>query len=110
MDRAEAFDRPNIAAVGLDREHQTGADAVAINDDRAGAANSMFASDVGTGQPQRAAQKIRKQHARLDAAVVNDPVDLDAYRTRGGHAGGAPARVHADTSTRLASTPTRWRR
>ena len=41
-------------AVGLHREHETGADAVTVHQDRARAADAVFAADMGAGEAELA--------------------------------------------------------
>ena len=67
--RTQTFDRHDVGAVGPDGERQAGADAVAVHQDGAGAADAVLAADMGSGQPERVAQKIGQQQARLDARL-----------------------------------------
>ena len=107
--RAEALDRLDAAAVGLHREHQAGAHAVAVDQHRAGAAHAVLAADMGAGQPERVAQEIGEQQARLDRASAGGAVHGDCDVAR--RSCGAPcARRQAASSARPVSTPTRWRR
>ena len=58
------------AALGLNRQHQAGADRGAVDNDRARAAHAMLAAEMGAGLPQLVAQAIGEMHSRLD-------IDLD---------------------------------
>ena len=62
----KALDGDDAAAFSLHRQHQTGADRGAVDDDRARAAGAMLAAEMGAGQPQHLAQAIGEVHARLD--------------------------------------------
>ena len=60
-----AMPRPSTVAIsgaiGLHGERQAGAHAVAVDQDRAGAADAVLAADVGAGQAKFAAQEIGEQ-------------------------------------------------
>lgn len=64
------FDRRNRVAVGLHREHKTGTHRLAIEQDGAGATNSVFAPRMGSDQEQIVPERIQESLARLD---VYDP-------------------------------------
>src|SRR5712672_866636 len=68
----DGFDR---CAMRLHREHQAGAHDLAIDTHGAGPANTVLAADMGTGQFQMLAQKIReidaRQYMRLDALAID---------------------------------------
>ena len=55
-------------SVGLHREHQAGAHRLAVEEDRAGAADAVLAADVRAGQAELVAQEVAQQQARLDLA------------------------------------------
>jgi hypothetical protein len=48
----------DLAASGLDRQHQTRAHSQSINDDRASAAHAMLAADMYTGTPRLDTQEV----------------------------------------------------
>ena len=106
-DAAEAFDRLDAAAVGLHREHQAGARAVAVDQHGAGAADAMLAADMGAGQAQRVTQEIGKQQARLHGGAVGCAVDGDADFASFAHVALSSARRQAAASARPVSTPAR---
>src|SRR5258708_7606335 len=97
----------------LHREHQAGAHDLAIDAQRAGPANTVLAADMGTGEMQMLAQKIReiepRQHLRLDALAVDLERDGNCSR----HA--APPALRAGrcssvATPRASSTFANWRR
>ena len=77
-DAAEAFDRLDAAAIGLHREHQASARAVAVDQHGAGAADAVLAADMGAGEPERVTQEIGEQQPRLHGGPVRRAVDGDA--------------------------------
>jgi hypothetical protein len=62
----ESFDRHDLAALGLHREHQTRAHRCVIDNDGAGAAHTMLATNMGSGEAEHMTQAIRQRHPRLD--------------------------------------------
>src|SRR5215831_16009697 len=68
----ESFYRHDLAAVSLHRQHPAGAHGRAIEENGAGPAHAMLASDMGSGEAELVAQAIRKGKSWLD-------VDLDAF-------------------------------
>ena len=75
----QAFDRLQLGAVGLDREHDAGARGLAVEQDRAGATNPVLAAHVRAGEPQVLAQEIDEELSRLAAAFVLHAVDLHPH-------------------------------
>ena len=73
----EPLDGLDLGAVGLHGEQQAGADGDAVEPDGAGAADAVLAADVRAGQPERVAQEVGEQQARLDLFAVAPPVDGD---------------------------------
>ena len=71
----EPFDGADLPAVGLDREHQAGADRLAVEDDRAGAADAVLAADMRAGLAAVVADRVDQRLARLDADRVRAAVD-----------------------------------
>ena len=78
--RGDAFNRLNAAAVGLYREHKAGPDRHAIDEDRACAADAVFAADMGSSQPELLPQEIGEADALIDTAVIACAVDNDGCR------------------------------
>ena len=76
--RGEALDRHELGAVGLHRQHQARAGGFAIEQDRAGAADAVFASNMCAGEPEVVADEIDQQLARLGEALARRAVDLEA--------------------------------
>ena len=56
-----------------------------IDDDSAGAADAVLATDMGSGEPQHVTQAIRQRHARLDLDFDFSAVDLELHGHRGFH-------------------------
>jgi hypothetical protein len=72
---SQSLDGPNLFAVRLYGKHQARAHRFAVDNDRAGAANAMFATDVRARLPTILADRVRQRTPRLDAdrmvAAVN---------------------------------------
>src|ERR1700722_8218182 len=70
--------------VGLDGKHQAGTDGRAVEENGAGAADPMFAANMGAGEFQMFAQEIRQiepwLHMRLISYAVDVNADGDALR------------------------------
>jgi hypothetical protein len=56
--RRKALHRGDLPPVGLHGEHQARTDRLAVQEDRASAARTVFAADVSAGQAQVLAQEI----------------------------------------------------
>ena len=56
----QALDGIDAAPVGLDGEHQASADCLAVNQDRAGTANTVLATNMGTSLFKVATQEVGK--------------------------------------------------
>src|SRR5258706_9510407 len=101
----EPFDRANRRAVGLDREHQARAHGRAVELDRAGAADSVLATEARRGEAEVVAQEIGEELASLylplDLAAVDDETD-DGLVARRAH----DAAPNASRSARRVSTAT----
>src|SRR5262249_19195760 len=69
------FDRPDLPAISLDREHQAGTDRLAVEDDGAGAADAMLAADMRAGLAAVIADSVDQGLARLDTDRVRLAVD-----------------------------------
>ena len=76
---AEALDGLDVAALGLDGEHQAAADRGPVDDDGAGAAHALLAAHVRAGEAQLLAQELRQRHARLGQAHLAPAVDAEAH-------------------------------
>ena len=57
--RGEALDGADVAAFHLHRERQAGARGLAVDRDRAGAADAMLAADMGAGRAERRGARSR---------------------------------------------------
>src|SRR6266545_284667 len=68
--RRDSLDRADLVAVGLDRQHEAGADRLAVDEHCAGAAHAVLAADVGAGEIQVLTQEVRERRAHVHAAVV----------------------------------------
>ena len=64
--RRQAFDRRDLVAVGLHREHQAGAHRLAVDQHRAGAADAVLAAGMGAVEQKILAQCVEQRLARLD--------------------------------------------
>ena len=106
-DAPEAFNGFDAAAVGLHREHQAGAHAVAVEKHGAGAADAVFAADMGAGEAKRMAQEIGEQQPRLHRGRESLAVDGHGDVARLAHAALSLARRQAAASARPVSTPAR---
>src|SRR5829696_3515689 len=76
--RGQPLDRPELPAVRLHREHQARAHGLAVELDRAGAADALLATDLCPRQPGLVAYEVGQERARLDVALVFAAVDLHA--------------------------------
>src|SRR5215831_5523327 len=83
----EALNRPQLRAIGLHREHQARPHRLAVEKDRAGAADPVLAADMRAGQPQFLANEIDEQLARLAPPLAHLAVDGQANVNRLRHAG-----------------------
>jgi hypothetical protein len=73
----QSFDGLDLVAIRLDGKHQAGTHGQTIIQYGAGAANAMFAADVGSSQIQFLAQEIAQQETRVDLAFVFCIIDCD---------------------------------
>src|SRR6059036_1703555 len=67
----------DLVAVRLDGEHEAGADRLAVQQDGAGAAHPVLASDVRSGEAQLVAQEVGEEQPRLHRALVAHAIDGD---------------------------------
>src|SRR2546423_1525910 len=73
---SQAFDRRQVVAFGLDRQHQARPHRRAVKQHGAAAANAMLAADVRPCEPEIVTQVVGKQTASLAWRRVRDAVDL----------------------------------
>src|SRR4051812_23700989 len=71
----DALDRRDLAALGLDAEHQARAHDLAVGDDRAGAAIARAAAFLAAGQAELVAQHV--EHGLLRLAEILDRLSVD---------------------------------
>jgi len=101
----QALDGHDLVPVRLRREEQAGAHRQPVIEHGAGAADAVFAPDMGAGQRQLVAQEIHEQQPGLDPALVTHAVDGDRHlAVRGAH---PAARSLARATARRVSTPAR---
>src|SRR5215211_2339395 len=72
----QPLDRPHAPAARLRRQHEAGTHRLAVQLDRAGAADAVLAADLGAGQVEVVADKVGKQGPRLHLALVPLAVHL----------------------------------
>src|SRR5258708_7246731 len=79
----DAFDRDNVGSLGLHGQHVAGLHGAAVHMDGARAALCGVASDVGTCQAKRIADKVDEQRALFDLGAcrlaVDGQGDLDGH-------------------------------
>src|SRR5437868_5048802 len=73
----EAFDGDDFGTVRLRREHQTGTRGFAVQQDRAGAADSVLAARMRAGEPEVLAQEVDQKFSRLALPGAGLPVDRE---------------------------------
>ena len=73
----QTFDGADGAAFRLHGEHQAGADRLAVEQHRAGAADAMLAADMGSGLAAIVTDRVDQRAARIDADGVAAPVDVE---------------------------------
>ena len=76
----ETLDGTDFLAVGLHGEHQARAHWFAIDNDRAGAADTMLATDMGSGLSAIFTDGIGQRAPRFDGDRVIAAVDIDRDR------------------------------
>src|SRR6202162_1526101 len=75
--RRQPLDRGDLLSLDFVREEETGTDALAVDQHRAGAAGAPVADDLGAGQPEPFAQSVGENDARLDGERVKLAVDVE---------------------------------
>src|SRR3954447_9570472 len=93
--RRKTLDGPDARAIGLNGQRETRARRRAVDLNRAGAANTVLATDMRAGEAERVTQEVGEQHARLGLAFDGAAVDLEAHRV---------ARIGAQTRHACASS------
>src|SRR6516225_10670897 len=81
----QALDGQQLRTLRLNREHQTRASSLAVEQDRAGATDPVLAADMSAGQPKILADKVDEQFARLASPFIALPVDGQADLADLGH-------------------------
>ena len=71
----ERLDRLDVAAVDLHREQAAAAHGDAVDEHRAGAADTVLAADVRARQPEPMTDEVREEQPRLDSLVHRASVD-----------------------------------
>ena len=111
---AEAFDGGHFGAVGLHGEDEAGAHGLAVEQDRARAADAVLAPEVGAGELASLAQEVRQRQSRLDRSPTRVTVDphLDRVVTHRAHLPSPVARPGPPSPRRpdAGSRPSRGRR
>jgi hypothetical protein len=74
----KTLDRLHSMAAGLCGQHDARSRRFAVEEDGAGAADTVLAPDVRTGERELAADEIAEQQARLDIALVQRAVHFHA--------------------------------
>src|SRR5260370_39920298 len=72
----KAFDGADSLSMGLDGEHQAGAQGLVVQDDGAGAAYAVLAADMGAGQPAVVADDVDQSAPRFGAHRIVAAVDV----------------------------------
>src|SRR2546425_2787079 len=87
----EALDGGDAGPVSLNGQHQARARRLLVDENGARAAHAVLAAHVGAGQTQLVSEKVAQQQARLDVALVGEPIDLEVDRLAPlRHAGSCP--------------------
>src|SRR5215211_684687 len=73
----QRLDSPDAPTVGLDGEHEAGAQGLAVELNRARAADAVLAAHLRAGEAGFVADEVREEGARLDVGLVDLAVDLD---------------------------------
>src|SRR5262249_40996086 len=81
----QTFDGADRLAVGLHGEHQATANRSTVDQNRAGAAHAMLASDVSAGEAAILPDCVGKRPPRLHAQAIGPPVDHEHDRMAGAH-------------------------
>src|SRR5262249_7473927 len=98
----DAFDRLDLATLRFGGEHEAGADHLAVEHDRAGAAIARAAAFLAAGQLETAPERVEQHLARLAQEIDRVTVDRRGNQNLAHIA--SPARCRAMTTTLRAST------
>jgi hypothetical protein len=94
----ERLDRADLVPVGHGRERRARLDGLTVDQHDAGAAIRGVAAPVGAGQPDRLADVVHEQQARLD--LVGDVLAVDRQGDVHAQTSACSARVAARRSAR----------
>src|SRR5216683_309189 len=106
----QPLDGADLGALRLHRQHDAGPRGLAVEQDRAGAADAVLAARVGPGKAEILAEEVDQQLARLGAPSVHLAVDRQADVDEIGHQRILPLPAAARRTARPASTRVRCRR
>jgi hypothetical protein len=74
----KAFNCFDLASVSLDCKHGARFNSLAINHNRASAAQRCFAADVSSGQVEHVSQIVDEQHPWFDFVTSSDTIHVEA--------------------------------
>jgi hypothetical protein len=77
----QTFDSRHLRAIRLDGQQCAGFYSLAIQQDRAGAANARFATNMGASELAMVAQKMNQQRSWLHLVFVLGSIDFDRDQT-----------------------------
>ena len=83
--RGQAFDRSQFGTIGLNRQHNAGANRFAVEMDRTGAAHAMLAANMRAGQSKILTQKVRQQLAWLTSCLAARAINGKSHRDQFRH-------------------------
>ena len=75
----------DVVPIGLNRQHDARARGLTVEQNRAGAAHAVLASDMGAGQTEILPDKIAEQQPRLHVTLVLDAVHTHSDRNGRAH-------------------------
>src|SRR5262249_13703261 len=107
---AHALDGLDLAAAHLQCQHQAGLDGLAVDQNRAGAADAGLAATLGAGQVQIVAEQIGEQAPSGWGDLEVLAVHSQANHITAHGATSAAVRPRTDVSVRRATTRTMSRR
>src|SRR5437016_5082650 len=73
----QAFHSEKLGAVRLHGKHNAGTYRLTAHENRASAAYSVLAAQMGAGEIQLLAQKVRQRHSDLHQAFIGPSIDRD---------------------------------
>ena len=77
---SDRLDGANVIAARMHRQRQAGTASLAVDQDRAAAADAVLTADMGAGEPEFMAQEVAQQHAHADFAA--NLLTIDGERDR----------------------------